>query len=84
MAASGTYAVYANIGDIRCPAVANIRSRPGTEQEGEIYLLDCRADVEAQGITMQLVDHLHDEHAAPKASPAQIRKAIARAWEILT
>ncbi|HUT16342.1 MAG TPA: riboflavin kinase [Anaerolineae bacterium] len=84
MPASGAYAVYANIGDIRCPAMANIRSGSGTEQEGQVYLLDCRAGVGAQGMTMQLVEHLHDEHAAPKVSPARIRKDIARAWEILT
>jgi len=82
--ASGAYAVYAIIGDICCPAMANIRSGSGTEQEGQVYLLDCRAGLGAQGITMQLVERLHDEHAAPKASPAQIRKDIARAREILT
>jgi len=82
--ASGAYAVYASVGDVRCPAMAIIRSGPGTEQESQVYLLDWSADSSSQRITMQLVERLHSEHAGTMASPAQIRKDIARAWEILT
>jgi riboflavin kinase/FMN adenylyltransferase len=61
----GVYAVYANIGDERWPAVANIGERPSfrTGQRAiEVHIIGYRGDLYGQDLAVEFVERLRPEH----------------------
>lgn len=84
----GVYAVFALIGGTRCPAVANIGTRP-TFGEGmrvvEVHLIGERCDLYGQDLTIEFVKRLRSEKQFPSAPELveQIQKDVREAQVIL-
>ncbi len=86
---NGVYAVWAWLGDVSNPAVANIGVRPTFDGEGrsiEVHLLDFEGDLYGREMRIEFVERLRGERrfSEPAALIAQIGADIARAREVLT
>jgi len=86
--ADGVYAVYAVLGDVRYPAVANIGRQPGSENHTrtiETHILDFDGEIYGFDLVIEFVERLRPERqfASTEELLAQIREDIRAARELL-
>ncbi len=86
----GVYATWAQIGELRCPAVTNIGQRPTfetapVESRVETYLLDFNRDVYGQTVRLEFIEMLRREErfASPEALIQQITRDAHRTRGVL-